>query len=91
MGKNFISIMLSFLISGIIGFGGGAALIPVLERELVENRKWMANAEFDVAVAVSSISPASLPVSLCAVWNAKYSLLSAFAYALPGPLILWLY
>jgi len=33
--KNFISMMLSFLKVGTIGFGGGAALIPVIEQEIV--------------------------------------------------------
>ncbi|MCL2665198.1 MAG: chromate transporter, partial [Defluviitaleaceae bacterium] len=51
------------------------------------NNKWIDKNSFDVTVAAASISPASLPVSICAVWNLKYSLLSAYAYALPGPLI----
>ena len=79
--------MLSFLKVGTIGFGGGAALIPVIETELVENKKWMSKEKFDAAVTISTISPASLPVSLCSMWNSRYSLLSAFSYALPGPLI----
>ena len=84
---NFLRVMLSFMKVGAIGFGGGAALIPVIETELVENKKWMPKEKFDVAVTISSISPASLPVSLCSMWNSRYSLLSAFSYALPGPLI----
>jgi len=85
--KNFLSVLLSFLKVGTIGFGGGAALIPVIEDELVENNGWMDKESFDVAVVVSGISPASLPVSLCAIWDSKYSLLSAYAYAFPGSFI----
>ncbi|MCL2641762.1 MAG: chromate transporter, partial [Phycisphaerales bacterium] len=85
--KNFWTVLLSFLKVGTIGFGGGAALIPVIEKELVENKKWMDKRQFDVAVAVSSISPASLPVSLCAMWDTRYALMSAYAYAFPGPFI----
>ena len=85
--KNFIAVMLSFLKVGTIGFGGGAALIPVIEKELVENKKWADKERFDVSVAISSISPASLPVSLCAIWSNKFSILSAYSYALPGTLI----
>ncbi|MCL2433969.1 MAG: chromate transporter, partial [Clostridia bacterium] len=87
MKKSISSVLLTFLKVGLIGFGGGAALIPVIEHELVERKAWMRKEEFDSAVIVSSISPASLPVSLCAIWNSRYSLLSAFAYALPGPLL----
>ena len=79
--------MLCFLKIGIIGFGGGAALIPVIENELVGKKKWIEKEAFDFFVVISSISPASLPVSLCAIWNNKFSLLSAYAYALPGPLL----
>ena len=82
-----MQVILSFLKVGTIGFGGGAALIPVIEKELVENREWIDKEKFDTVVAVSSISPASLPVSLCTIWNTKFALLSAYLYALPGPLI----
>ena len=84
---NALTVMLVFLKVGTISFGGGAALIPVIERELVGNKGWMKKEQFDVNVAISSISPASLPVSLCAMWDHRYSLLSAYSYALPGPLI----
>jgi len=87
MPKNFLTVMLSFIKLGTIGFGGGAALIPVIERELVGNKKWMEKERFDVSVAISSISPASLPVSLCSLWDHRYALLSAYSYALPGPVI----
>ena len=78
--KNFLSVMSSFFKVGAIGFGGGAALLPIFERELVENRKWMDKRQFDVSAAIASISPASLPVALCAVWNSRYALISAYAY-----------
>ena len=87
MKLNVVSVILSFLKMGIIGFGGGAALIPVIEDELVEKRKWIEKKQFDYSVIVASISPASLPVALCAIWNRKYSILSAYAYALPGPIL----
>ena len=79
--------MLSFLKVGIIGFGGGAALIPVIETEIVENKRWMEKKEFDKVIAISSISPASLPTSMCSIWNSKYALLSAYCYAFPGPFL----
>ena len=85
--QNFLSVMLAHLKIGTIGFGGGAALIPVIEKELVENKKWIEKERFDTSVAVASISPASLPVSICAIWSPRYSLLSAYSYALPGTLI----
>jgi len=84
---HFLSVMLCFLKMGVIGFGSGAALIPVIENELVQKRNWIKKERFDFCVMIASISPASLPISLCAIWNNKYALLSAFSMALPGPLI----
>ena len=84
---NLANVILSFLKIGTIGFGGGAALVPIIESEVVEKNKWLEKKKFDVAVAAASLSPASLPVSICAVWNNKYSLFSAYSYALPGPFI----
>jgi len=84
---NSFRVMMSLFKLGAIGFGGGAALLPLIERELVENKQWMDKKKFDVAIAVSSISPGSIPVALCAIWDNRYSIVSAFAYALPGSLI----
>jgi len=86
-GKSLSKVILSFLKIGTIGFGGGAALIPVIESEVVERKGWVDKEGFDVAVAAASISPASLPVSICAIWDQRYSLVSAYSYALPGPAI----
>jgi chromate transporter len=84
---NSLRVMMSLFKLGAIGFGGGAALLPLIEHELVENTKWMDKKKFDVATAIASISPGSFPVSLCTIWDPRYSLQSAFAYALPGSLI----
>ena len=84
---NLLNVILSYAKIGAIGFGGGAALVPIIESEIVEKNQWLDKDNFDVAVAAASISPASLPVSICAVWNLRYSLFSAYFYALPGPVI----
>jgi len=87
MKPNFVTVMLSFFKMGLISFGGGSALIPVIENEVVEKKKWVDKKSFDVSVVVASISPASLSVALCAIWSRKYSLISSYSYAIPGPLI----
>ena len=84
---KLLQVILSFLKVGTIGFGGGAALIPVIEKEIVENRGWVDKDKFKTALVVANISPGSVPVSICAIWNTKFSLLSAYFYALPGPLL----
>jgi len=85
--KNFLSVITTFFKLGAVSFGGGAALIPVIENELVKNKGWIEEGEFNKMLVVAGISPASLPISLCAIWNQRFSIASAYAYALPGPLI----
>jgi len=84
---NFLRVLLSHLKIGIIGFGGGAALFPVIENELVERQKWTDKESFDYSVVVASVSPASPPVSICAMWSKRFALLAAYAYALPGTIL----
>ena len=64
-----------------------AALVPAFEEELVENRKWIDKESFNEAVVVASVSPASLSMSIAAVWNNSWSFISSYSYAIPGPLI----
>ena len=87
MSLGFLSTIASFLKVGLISFGGGAALIPMLEDELVQKNKWMAKTDFDRKVVIASIAPGSMPVAFLSMWNHKYSIISCFAYTLPGPLL----
>ena len=48
---------------GLIGFGGGSALIPVMHRELVE-RSLVDDAAFTRHTIVANITPGALPVKL---------------------------
>ena len=49
---------------GCIGFGGGNALIPVMQKELVDETKAITAEEFDEDVMVASITPGALPVEI---------------------------
>jgi len=84
---NFLTALLSFLKLGLISFGGGAALLPIIRDELVDNKRWMDNESFSFVATVGSVSPASFPVALCSVWHNKFSVISAYAYAFPGPVL----
>ena len=84
---NYLNAFLTFLKLGIISFGGGAALLPIIRDELVDNKRWMDNSSFSFVATVGSVSPASFPVALCSVWHNKFSVVSAYAYAFPGPFL----
>lgn len=74
---------------GTIGFGGGSAVIPVMERELVQRRKILDERTFVSHTVVANITPGALPVKLGALAGAHTgtalaSVLGAVASALPG-------
>ena len=49
--------MRSFLRLGFLGFGGPVALVGQMERELVDERKWLAKEQMREATAISQSLP----------------------------------
>lgn len=82
------AMLTSMLKIGCIGFGGGSALIPVFEKEVVEDQKLVTKAEYDKDVVVASITPGALPVEIASglgrACGKKYMLLAAVCMAFPG-------
>ena len=64
--KTFFSMVGTMLKIGAIGFGGGTALIPVIEDEIVEKKKRMKEEQFNNEVMIASITPGALPVEIAA-------------------------
>lgn len=77
--NKFFSLLLSFLKIGFIGFGGGSALIPIIEEEIVTKKKLLNEEDYNDYVIVSNITPGTLPVKLAAVTGKKI-------FGLPGML-----
>lgn len=49
---------------GLFGFGGGNAMIPLIQAECVEQRAWVTEAEFIEALAASSALPGPITTKL---------------------------
>ncbi len=89
---NTWTLFLSFLKIGIIGFGGGSALIPIVEREIVVRRRAMDANAYTKHTVIANITPGALPVKLGATCGFELggisgALLSAYAVSLPGVLL----
>lgn len=74
---------------GCIGFGGGSALIPVIEQEVIREQKIDARKNYDKDVMIASITPGSLTVKLASSLGGRnfgiFGMLSgAFLMAAPG-------
>ena len=87
--NQFCKFLLSMFKIGCIGFGGGSALIPVMEREFIGDGKLDTKENFDNDILVASLTPGALPVELASSlgwrnFGAKGMILAATAMALPG-------
>ncbi len=87
--NKFLSLLLSFLKIGFIGFGGGSALIPIIEEEIVGKKKLLTEEDYNNYVIVSNITPGTLPVKLAAAAGKKICGLpgmlgAAIMVSLPG-------
>lgn len=88
MGK-LRTLVSSMLRIGLIGFGGGNALIPVIEKEIVEEKALITRSEYEEDIVVASITPGALPVELAGgigkrIAGGKGMILGAVSMAFPG-------
>ena len=56
-------LFLAFAKVGVMTFGGGYAMIPILERELIEKRSWTTNEELMDYYAVGQCTPGIIAVN----------------------------
>lgn len=57
---SLLHLMLYFLRLGTIGFGGPVALVEYMRRDLVEERKWISQADYMDGLALSQLAPGPL-------------------------------
>lgn len=53
----YLSMFFSFLKIGLFGFGGGYAMLPLIQQEVVETHQWITVSEFTDIVAISQTTP----------------------------------
>ncbi|MCI5884426.1 MAG: chromate transporter [Eubacterium sp.] len=87
--KKLIQMTVSMLKIGLIGFGGGNALIPVIQKEIVEEKGLITGEEYEKDIVAAALTPGALPVEIAAgvgknVAGKKGMILAAVAMAFPG-------
>lgn len=86
---NIAELLCSMLKIGCIGFGGGNALIPIMEKEFVTSKKQLSATEFNKYVVMANLTPGALPVEMAGALGYHIAgipgmLLSAVGMAFPG-------
>lgn len=92
MGLN-LKLFTTFFKIGMFTFGGGWAMISIVQREVVDKNKWLTNEEFLDLITVTQSLPGILAVNMSVVIGdrlskLKGSLAAAFGTILPSFLII---
>lgn len=92
--KNlYLQLLLTFMKIGAFTFGGGWAMISIIEREIVDNHKWIERDEFLDLLAIAQAMPGILAVNIAVVIGdrlrgVKGSMAAAFGTILPSFVII---
>ena len=93
--KNVLRLFLTFLKIGAFTFGGGYAMIPIIQRETVEKNKWISEDDILEIIAVAESTPGPIAINsatfigfrVAGFWG---SFAATFGVVLPSFLIILL-
>lgn len=86
----YLQLFWTYLKIGLFGFGGGYAMLSLIQHEVVEKHAWLSSAEFTDIVAISQMTPGPIGINSATyigytvtgnVWG---SLVATFAVCLPS-------
>lgn len=69
----YLKLFITFFRIGAFTLGGGYAMVPLIQAEIVDKNKWMSNEEFLDALAVAQSSPGALAVNTAVFTGYKIS------------------
>ena len=98
----YLKIFWTFFQIGLFGFGGGYAMISMIQGEVVGRHHWMTNGEFTDIVAIRQSTPGPIGINSATyvgytslinagyapVWGALGSLIATFAVVLPSLILM---
>lgn len=58
-----ITLFLIFMKIGLFAFGGGYAILPLIEKEVVYNMRWLTHEEFLNVVTISQLTPGPIAIN----------------------------
>ena len=91
----YLQLLWVFIKIGVLGFGGGYAMLSLIQHEVVDHYAWMTTTEFADMVAISQMTPGPISINMATyvgyttggVWG---SLLASFALCLPSIIMVFL-
>ena len=87
--KEYLDILWVFFVIGMTTFGGGYAMIPVLERELIKKRGWINMDEVMDCYTIAQITPGIIAVNVATFVGYKRKgfaggIIATLGFILPG-------
>jgi chromate transporter len=59
----YLQLFITFFKIGLFGFGGGYAMLSLIQYEIVENHNWLTTSEFTDIVAISQMTPGPIGIN----------------------------
>ena len=92
--KDLWYLFISFFKIGLLTFGGGYAMIPIISDEVVNKRKWLNKEDLATLTVISEITPGPLAMNMATyVGNKRFGFLGAIiatlALAIPSIAIIF--
>lgn len=75
----YLALFVSFFKIGLFGFGGGYAMLPLIQREVVDIHHWITVADFTDIVAISQTTPG--PIAFNSATYIGYSAVTEMGFA----------
>ena len=70
--NGYLELFLTFAKVGVMTFGGGYAMLPILQREVVENKHWATEEELMDYFAIGQCTPGVIAVNTATVIGQKH-------------------
>jgi len=58
-----LELLWQFILMGMVAFGGGTAMIPLLQRTIVQDQAWLTLSEFIDVIGISQMTPGPIAVN----------------------------
>jgi chromate transporter len=89
-----IKIFLEFFKIGLFTFGGGYAMIPLIEKDIVNKHHWLTMEQFTELIAISEMTPGPIAVNSATFVGYKVAkfwgaVVGTLGVVLPSFLIIW--
>ncbi|MDR2842890.1 MAG: chromate transporter [Spirochaetaceae bacterium] len=91
--KELLDLFFTFFKIGCITFGGGYAILPILERELIKKRAWTTTEELTECYAIAQITPGVIALNASTFIGTKRKgcvggIVATLGFVIPGTLLI---